>query len=203
MPFIRFILFAALAALLCACVRNPLGMTDEEWQGLSSQQQMEAREKQAKLDLEQQRLEDERRARVAAAEATMREEQRKKDLAAGMIMEIIPQKPICIGGSRCGGSDTRIILPLKALASVDYILFLADDNIGDRHDAVVHFYADDQFAERVDIKKRKQWHEAFIGKMARNIVIRPEGDDELRIYHIKIFGQKHDSGNEQFIIIRK
>lgn len=203
MRYFRYVLLAALAMLLCACTRNPLGMTDDEWQGLSSEQQMVAREKQAKLDIEQQKLDEERRARVAAAEAAKREEQHRSDLAAGMILEIVPQTPICLGGSRCGGIDSRVILPLKALASVDYIQFLADDNIGDKHDAVAHFYADDQFAERVDIKKIRQWHEVFIGKTARNIVIRPEGDDELRIYHIKVFGQKHDSGNEQFIIIRK
>ncbi len=202
-PILRLSLVLVCLLLLMACTRNPLGMSDAEWQALTPQQQMDAREKQAAIDIEQERLDNEQRIRMAQIAAAEREKQRRQDIAAGMIAEITPEQPLCIGGSRCGGGESRIILPLRTLASVDYIRFLADDRVGNKHDGVALIYADEQLAERVDIKKHKQWHEAFIGKVARNIIIRPETDDELRIYHIKIYGQAMDSGNVQYHIIKQ
>ena len=52
-----------LLCLLCACSTHPLGMDDEEWQQLSPEQRLQAREKQSELD----RLAEQRRVAEAAA----------------------------------------------------------------------------------------------------------------------------------------
>lgn len=201
-PRFRYLVLLLLIFLL-GCNRNPLGMSDEEWLRLTPQEQSQARQKQIEYDLRQQQIESENRIRMAEAEARRQEAQHAQDIENGLIAELSPKQPICIGGSRCGGSESQIIIPLHALMNIDVIQFRADDAIGNKQDGVALLYADDQLIQRIDIKKRTQWHEVFVGKTARNIVIRPETDDEIRFYTIKLFGQAINSGSVQYHIIRK
>lgn len=61
--FFRLVTALALFVLLAACSTHPLGMGDEEWQQLSPEQRLQAREKQLEFD----RLAEQRRQVEAAA----------------------------------------------------------------------------------------------------------------------------------------
>lgn len=69
--YLRALILGVLCFELAACQSFPLGMTEEEWAGLTPAQQYEARTKQAELD-EQARA---RRAAATAAENTLKAEE--------------------------------------------------------------------------------------------------------------------------------
>ena len=180
-----------LALFATGCASNPLGMNDEEWAGLTAEQQLEARKEDERLRLERERLRQEEQERRKL-------EQLERDRAEGMILQFAPRQPYCIGGDKCpGGRQDELILSLRRLADVDKVVFYADDSIGRKHNGVIAIYADNKLvAGDIDIKRRGQWHQVLVARPARNITFRVVGDDEVEIGRVKIYGgwatdQKH------------
>ncbi|WP_210772242.1 hypothetical protein [Pseudodesulfovibrio sp. zrk46] len=182
----RIIPVFMVALLLAGCAHYPLNMTEEEWTRLSPQQQMDARERQARLDqeraieMEKVRLEQARKE----AEQTRLEEQ--QEIEAGMIAKYTG---VCIGGSRCPGGEKEHIYSLGQFAYVDKIVFKAHDNIGKKHNATVDIFADRiPVAENVDIKQHGSDHTFFVGEITRNIIVKVHNDDEVKITELRIYG---------------
>lgn len=195
----KSLLLSVLLFLVCmitACATHPLGMSDEEWSQLTPEQRLEAR----KQD-EQNKLE---RERVRLEEKQQREEaQLRQDIADGMILSFHPERSYCMGGDKCGrDSFGELILSMKRMAEVDKILFLADDNIGSKRDGKVSVYADDTLvAADIDVKAYGEWLQILVGRPARNITLRAQGDDEVNIHQVKVFGSWID-GNANYLIVR-
>lgn len=77
--FARWHLIGGFLLILAACGPSfPLGMTEAEWQALSPEQQLQARQQQASIDAERQRQREvERAARAAEAAAAERAERER------------------------------------------------------------------------------------------------------------------------------
>ncbi|XPV75953.1 MAG: hypothetical protein ACNI27_15145 [Desulfovibrio sp.] len=183
--FIVILLLSIL--LLAACASHPLGLSDAEWQAMSPAEKLEASKEQAKLDEQRQiRLaaERERRAKLEAEQA---QKQYERDIASGMLLR---EDDVCLGGSKCPGEQKNmLILSLGDFAYIDKIIFYADDRVGRKHDGKISIFADRfKISENIDIKKSGQEHTIFVGRAARNIVIKAVNDDEVRFRYIKIFG---------------
>lgn len=185
--------------LFAGCAHYPLNMSEEEWERLTPQQQMDARERQARIDkdhalrMEKLRLE---REEEEAKQAKLEEQQ---DIDAGMIARF---GETCIGGSRCPHSDKKEeIYSLRQFVYVDKVVFSAHDNIGNKHNATLDIYADRvRVAENVDIKRNGSEQTIFIGEITRNIIFRIHNDDEVKITQVKVFGSPLNLDKSKFII---
>lgn len=194
----RIVCFLCLLFVV-GCARYPLGMSEAEWQQLTPQQQLEARQQQSLLDEkraarnEAARLE---RERIAAEERRI---QYEKDVANGMIRQF---SPFCMGGSKCPGDDPQVkIFNLGGFVYVDKVVFRAKDNIGKKHNAVIAIYADNQLVVgNLDIKRRGSDHELFVGTMARNIIFKIVDDDEVKVEGLKVYGQYLDADGARILI---
>ncbi|MCH8502569.1 MAG: hypothetical protein LAT77_11750 [Aliidiomarina sp.] len=71
MRFLQMALIVMMTALLWACSSNPLGMSDDEWDALTPEQKLEARQEQARLE--------QRRRELASIEERARQEQEHKE----------------------------------------------------------------------------------------------------------------------------
>lgn len=197
----RFHFIALMFCLLCflvgGCASHPLGMSDEEWSALTPEQQLEARKQDELLKIERERLRQEEVQR-------RKEAQLQEDIANGMIFQFLPDAPYCMGGDRCPkGSFDELILSLHKLAEVDRIVFYADDNLGSKHDGLVSVLADTVLvSEKIDIKRVGAWHQVLVARPARNITIRPIGDDEVRISQVKVFGS-WATGEQHYLIVKE
>jgi hypothetical protein len=182
--------------LLTACATHPLGMSDEEWNQLTPEQQLEARkqDEQNRLERERMRLEEERQRKDA---------QLRQDLADGMILSFNPDRAYCMGGDKCGrDSFDQLILSMQRMAEVDRVMFYADDNIGTKHDALVSVYADDVLvAQDIDVKRSGKWHQVLVARPARNITLRAQGDDEVNIHQVKVYGSWL-KGDADYLIVK-
>lgn len=171
-------------------------MSDEEWNQLNPEQKLDARkqDEQNRLERDKIRLEERHQAEQA---------QLQQDVADGMILLFHPERPYCMGGDKCGrDSFNELILSLKRMAEVDRIMFYADDNIGAKHDGLVSVYADTLLvAQDIDVKKSGKWHQVLVGRPARNIALRAQNDDEVRIHQVKVYGSWID-GNANYMIVR-
>ncbi|OIQ50889.1 hypothetical protein BerOc1_02831 [Pseudodesulfovibrio hydrargyri] len=185
----------ALLLLLAACATHPLGMSDEEWDRLTPEQRLEARRQDERNELERRRLRlEEERQREQAQE--------QRDVAEGMILSFRPERAYCMGGDKCGrDSFDELILSLQRMAAVDRVLFFADDNIGTKHDGLVSVYADDVLVARdIDVKRNGKWHQVLVGRPARNITLRAQGDDEVSVYQVKVYGSWLQDGADYLIV---
>ncbi len=188
--------------LVAACASHPLDMSDDEWTNLTPEQKMQAREKQAELDLKARELAVEQEKRRNEQRKLARIEQRELDVANGMIAEFYPARAACIGGDKCRPKGiNEIIIPLHFLANVDAVQIYGDDRVGNKHDGVIEVMADHYRLERIDMSKRTRWYQVFAGRRARNIVLRTVTDDEVRIYRVKVFGSRIDSGQIEYKFI--
>lgn len=189
----------ALLVFMTACAHYPLGMSEAEWNRLSSEQQLEARREQAALD-QQQALERERkRQEQSAREAEEARRQEERDIAQGMIRRF---GPVCIGGSRCPeGRHKEHIYTLNQFVMVDKVVFTANDNVGNKHDATVALYADNTLvADNLDIKRNGDTHTIFVGRVARNLIVRIRRDDEVVIKTLKVFGEPLNAKDARIIL---
>ena len=193
-------LLAALM-LLTGCAHYPLNMTEEEWVRLTPGQQLDARERQAKIDkahaleMEKMRLKEEAKM---AEQARLEEEQ---DIEAGMIARF---GDICMGGSRCPDKDKKEhIYSLRQFVYVDKIVFTAHDNVGKKHNATIDIFADRlPVAEDLDIKQRGGEQTIFVGEITRNIIFRIHNDDEVKISEVKVFGSPFRMDDPKIIITK-
>lgn len=181
-----------LMLLLGACAHYPLNMSETEWNRLTPEQQLEARKQQAAMDKE--RAIEREKARLAR-EARQVEEariQRERDVRDGMVHQF---GAVCIGGSRCPDSEKKQhIYSLHRFAFVDKIEFAAHDNIGNKHGATIAVQADDCLIEKsIDIKRAGSVHTIFVGKVARNILVTIQNDDEVMLEYLKVFGTPLDA----------
>lgn len=184
---------------LTACAHYPLGMSEDEWNRLSTEQQLDARKEQAALD-QQRALEREKaRQEKEAREAELARLQEERDIADGMVAQF---GTVCIGGSRCPNGDTKMhIYSLNQFVFVDKIVLTAHDNIGRKHGATISIHADDTLvADHVDIPRSPTSQVFFVGTVARNIVVRIQNDDEAEITRLKVFGQPVDTRSTRIII---
>lgn len=195
----RLIILLVLGLLLVGCARYPLGMTEDEWNRLSTEQQLEARKEQAKLDQERAITREKARLEREAREAEQARLQEERDIANGMIATF---GEVCLGGSRCPDRDKRMhIFSLREFAYVDKIELTAHDNVGNKHGGSLDLYADNQpIAENIDIKRNSSTQTLFVGAVARNIVFRVHNDDEIKIQRLKVFGQPLNGGETRIII---
>ena len=191
--------FLAILMLITGCAHFPLNMTEEEWERLTPQQQMDARERQAKLDQERALQREKLRLEQEAKEAEQARLEEQQDIDAGMIARF---GEICIGGSRCPDSDKKEhIYSLRQFVYVDKIVFSAHDNIGNKHNGTIDIFADRiPIAENVDIKRTGGEQTLFIGEITRNIIFKIRNDDEVKIRQLKIFGSPLKLDNPKFII---
>jgi len=193
-------LLAALM-LITGCAHYPLNLTEEEWERLTPQQQLDARERQTKLDHEHALAREKMRMEQAAKEAEQARLEEEQDIDAGMIARF---SEICMGGSRCPDPDKdEHIYSLRQFVYVDKIVFTADDNIGKKHNATVNIFADRlPIAENVDIKRQGSEQTIFVGEITRNIIFRINSDDEVRIHQLKVFGSPFKIDKPQVIITK-
>lgn len=199
LPFAALLL---LATTLIACgSRYPLRMSEAEWQQLNPAQQLAAREKQAELDLERQRLYEQRWRELERQQRQAERLQLAADRAAGMLLLFNPHVPVCIGGQRCGrDAENELILPLQGLAQVDQIVFSADDRVGSKRNGVLQVLGDRHVASApIDIKKSGKTHQIFIGLPVRTIRLRAMSDDEIHIHWVKVFGSRIAPEHTRFI----
>ncbi|MGL1863612.1 MAG: hypothetical protein OCC46_13895 [Pseudodesulfovibrio sp.] len=185
--------------LAMGCAHYPLDMSETEWNRLTSEQQFEARQQQAVLNHERDILRETKRLEREALKAEQIKLQHEKDVANGMIYQA---GSICMGGSRCPDRDKDShIYSLGNLAFVDTIVFSAHDNVGNKHGATLAIYADNHLvADNVDIKRQGSTQTLFVGKIARNIVIKVRNDDEVYIESLKVFGELLDPEKTRIII---
>ncbi|WP_319759144.1 hypothetical protein [Maridesulfovibrio sp.] len=203
MSLVRILCFVLLM-LLAACASHPLDMSDDEWGALTLQQKLEAREKQAELDLKARELAVEQEKRRNEERRIARVKEREADIANGLIVEFYPAKAACIGGDKCRPRDVNeIIIPLHGLCAIDVVHIYADDRVGNRHDGVLEVMADHYRLERVDISKRSKWYQVFAGRRARNVVLKTVTDDEVQVYWVKVFGSRIDSGQIEYRVIER
>lgn len=190
---------ASLLTILWGCVGlYPLGMSEAEWNRLSPQQQLEARERQAEID------ERRRRERIAQQERKEREEKERRQAILDDPELLGFRENFCFGGEKCpdGNRDHRSTLYLGGLSFVDTVVFEADDNIGSRTGGKVKVYADDLVvAEGVDILRRGSRVKVRVGRMCRTITLEAETDDEVRVHWIAVRGDRDGTGNGSPVII--
>ncbi|OEU71018.1 MAG: hypothetical protein BA863_07680 [Desulfovibrio sp. S3730MH75] len=200
--FCLFLMFSHLTA----CSSHPLSMPDEEWAALTPHQKMEAREKQATIDLERQKLAVEREEKYLEHKKQQRKQVLEQDIAKGLIAEFHPENYVCFGGDKCRRRNdeekrNEIVISLRALANIDYIQIYADDRYGSKHDGVLGVNADHYRVEIIDLSKRTKWYKVFVGRIARNIVLKAETDDEIRLFRLKVFGSKVPNEQLQYQVI--
>ena len=191
---------------LTACSSHPLGMSDEEWAVLSPTQKIEAREKQAAIDLEKRKLAVEREKIYLEQKKQQRKQELEQDIARGLIAEFKPSNYVCFGGDKCRRRKdeekrNEIVISLRALTNIDYIQIYADDRYGNRHDGVLGVNADHYRIESIDLSKRTKWYQVFVGRTARNIVLKAETDDEIRLFRVKVFGSKIPNDQLQYRVV--
>lgn len=196
LPLCGRLLIVLSLLFLAACASHPLGMSDEEWNRLTPEQQLDARKQDERNRLEREKL--------RLQEARSREEaELERDVADGMILSFRPERAYCMGGDKCGhDSFDELILSLRRMAEVDRVVFLADDNVGSRHDGRITVLADSvSVAADIDVKRHGDWHQVLVGRPARNITLRTQGDDEVRIYQVKVYGSWIE-GDARYLIVR-
>ncbi len=193
---------------IAACASHPLGIPDEEWTALNSQQKFEARKKQAALDLKARELAVEREKRRNAERIVQRQEEYDQDIANGLIAEFYPQDYACFGGDKCRRNRDEekrdeIVIPLHALSNIDVIQIYADDRVGSKHEGVLGVSADRFKVKKIDLSDRTKWHQIFVGRTARNIVLKAETDDEIRVFRVKVFGSRIPNNQLKYNIIEQ
>ncbi len=195
----RLIILALLATTLVACAHFPLGMSEAEWNRLSTEQQLDARKEQAALDQERALAREKARQEREAREAEQERLQYERDVARGMIAQF---DEVCMGGSRCPDRDKKMhIYSLREFAYVDKVELTAHDNVGNKHGATLALYADNQLiVENLDIKRNGSTQTIFVGAVARNILLKVRNDDEVKVQQLKVFGQSLASGTTQIIV---
>jgi len=181
--------------VLSGCASHPLGLSDEEWASLTPQEKIEAQEKQASIDLENRKLAIEREKLYLEQKKQQRMQEFERDVANGLIAEFNPANYVCFGGDKCRrrndeAKSDEIVISLRGLTNIDYVQIYADDRYGNKHDGVLGVYADRFKVESIDLEKRTKWYQAFVGRIARNLVLKAETDDEIRLFRVKVFGSK-------------
>ena len=188
------LLVLLLLVCLAGCTFHPLGMSDEEWAALSPQEKLAAREKQAEIDLKEQEMRLKREEMRQRAEEERKQREHAEDVANGLIAEVWPDQPMCIGGDLCFDRDLdEFVLPLRPLAYVERIEINMDDRVGSRHDAELEVFADNHKVKRLDVKKNTQWHTIPVRRVAGSLAFKAVTDDEIKIYRIKVYGAQLDS----------
>lgn len=197
--FIIRILCLIMIVSVFSCASYPLDMTKDEWEMLSSQQKVDAREKQAELDLENKKMALELEKKRNKQLELERQKQRESDFSKGMVAEFYPEKPVCIGGDKCmNNKGDELVISLRSFTNVDVIQFFADDMVGKRHDGVLEVRADNWRLQKIDISKYGKWYQVFVGRRARNIVFKAITDDEVKIHRVKVFGSRINDRQLQY-----
>lgn len=196
---IRFFFIVLVMTQLAACVAMyPLGMTEQEWNRLSPVQQLEAREKQAELDAQR------RRERIAQQERKEREERQRRQAMLDDPNLLDFREDFCFGGEKCpdGNRESGHVLYLGGRAYVDSVEFEADDMIGHRTGGRVAVYADRHLvADNLDILRRGSHYRVRVGRICRNIILRAETDDEVRVHWIAVYGDRDGMRSGSRVII--
>ncbi len=195
-----------LLLVLLGCSSRPLGLSDQEWAELSAQQKIEAKEKQDAIDLEKQKLVAERERVYLEQKKQQRKQELEQDIAKGLIAEFHPTNYVCFGGDKCRRRNdeekrNEVVISLRALTNIDYIQIYADDRYGNKHDGVLGVNADHYRIESLDLSKRTKWYQVFVGRAARNLVLKAETDDEIRLFRVKVFGSKIPNEQLQYRVI--
>lgn len=99
----------------------------------------------------------------------------------------------CIGGSQCGGRNSRIRIPLYG-RPVESLRFYARDDIGERADGALQIRIDDEYISySLDIKREGRTHELDTKNIAGDyLYIEPSGNDEVEIKDIRIRFRERD-----------
>lgn len=205
MPNIYRLVLSVLILCMAACSTHPLGFSDDEWAQLTSQQKIEAKEKQAALDLKARELAIEREKRYYEEKRLERQREKQADVANGMIAEFYPDGYACFGGDKCRNRRDReineFIIPLHGLSNVDYLQIYADDRVGNKHEGLMGVSADRFKIQSIDLSKKTKWYQVFVGRTARNIVLRAETDDEIRVFRVKVFGSRIEDSQIDYTVI--
>ncbi|WP_419783949.1 hypothetical protein [Maridesulfovibrio sp.] len=205
LKFYRLVL-GILLVCIAACASHPLGFSDDEWAELTPQQKLEAKEKQAVLDLKARELALEREKRYQEEKRLERQRERQADIANGLIAEFSPDRYACFGGEKCrnrrDGDVNELIIPLHGLSNVDYLQIYADDRVGNKHEGLMSVNADRFKVQTLDLSKKTKSYQVFIGRTARNIVLRAETDDEIRVFRVKVFGSRIDNSRIDYTVIK-
>ncbi len=201
----RFILMLLILSI-AACSSHPLGVSDDEWAKFTLQQKFEAREKQAALDLKARELEIERQKRYNEEKRLERQKEKQADISNGLIAEFYPDRYACFGGDKChsrrDANINEFIISLHGLSNVDYVQIYADDRVGNKHDGIMGVSVDRFKVQSIDLSKRTKWYQVFVGRTARNIVLRAETDDEVRVFRVKVFGSRIENSQIDYKIIK-
>jgi hypothetical protein len=93
----------------------------------------------------------------------------------------------CIGGSQCGGRNSRIRIPIHG-RPVESLRFYARDDIGERADGSLQIRIDDEYITySLDIKREGRTHEIDTKNIAGDFLyIEPAGNDEVEVKDIRI-----------------
>ncbi len=99
----------------------------------------------------------------------------------------------CIGGSTCGGRNSRIRIPIYG-RPVESLRFYARDDIGDRADGSLQIRIDDEtITYSLDIKREGRTHEIYTKNIAGDfLIIEPSGNDEVEVKDIRIRFRERD-----------
>ncbi|HYC92545.1 MAG TPA: hypothetical protein VEO54_25280 [Thermoanaerobaculia bacterium] len=99
----------------------------------------------------------------------------------------------CIGGSTCGGRNSRIRIPIYG-RPVESLRFYARDDIGERADGSLQIRIDDEYISySLDIKREGRTHELDTKNIAGDyLIIEPAANDEVEITDIRIRFRERD-----------
>ena len=99
----------------------------------------------------------------------------------------------CIGGSTCGGRNSRIRIPIYG-RPVESLRFYARDDIGERADGSLQIRIDDEIITySLDIKREGRTHELDPKNIAGDfLIIEPSANDEVEIKDIRIRFRERD-----------
>ena len=99
----------------------------------------------------------------------------------------------CIGGSTCGGRNSRIRIPIYG-RPVESLRFYARDDIGERADGSLQIRIDDEIITySLDIKREGRTHEIDTKNIAGDfLIIEPSANDEVEIKDIRIRFRERD-----------
>ncbi len=206
MTYLYRLILILLILSIAACASHPLGLSDDEWAGLTTQQKFEVKEKQATLDLKARELAIEREKRYYEEKRLERQREKEVDIANGLIAEFYPERYACFGGDKCRNRRNvdinEFIIPLYGLSNVDYVQIYADDRVGNKHEGVMGVSADRFKVQSMDLSKRTKWYQVFVGRTARNIVLHAETDDEIRVFRVKVFGSRIDGSKINYKFLK-
>lgn len=190
------LLLVAALFLLTGCATHPLGMSDEEWNRLTPEQQLRARQTEEANQLKRQELR-------AKEEQRKKKEQARKNKAEGLLYRYHPKQAYCMGGDKCPkGNYGELILSLNRMAYVDKIEIHVDANVGRKHNGRLSVFADRvRVAHDIKLGRKGEWHQILVARKARNITLRAQGNDEVRVHVVKVYGTWAKPG-KQYIIVK-